>query len=199
MYGVLTDDMKAAIKAIVEDRTVYDLGAGTSEYAMEMLGMGAKHVTCIDKEPPHIVDSLRVMKARGRLDWKTQYFADLLGDICTEGLAGLKDVLFVSWPVNRKSGVSTLARIHENSWIIYLGSNRGGTACGSCELFFELTKREVQVEIQHPTNDLIIYKPGLLEHHRFRKGELTREERAYADRVEYEWSDKQIAFRLRMP
>ena len=198
MYATLTDDMKAAIKAIVKGRTVYDLGAETLSFALELVGMGAEHVTCIDRhEMPHL-DRLR-LASNDRINWKTQHFSELMGDIATDGMSGLKDVLLMSWPVNWTTGLSVLARLHQDAYIIYLGSNRDGTACGSCELFFELMKRDVQVEIQHQRNDLIIYKPGRREFHRCEKGELTREEIAYAERVEYEWSDARVAFQLQMP
>jgi hypothetical protein len=190
--------MKAAIKAIVDGRTVYDLGAGDISNALTLLELGAEHVTCVDRNPPPFRDGLKLAMKPG-LSWRKRYFAELHSDIIGDGMADLNEVLFISWPVNWMTALDALVRLHRDAWIIYVGSNRNGAACGSCEMFFEMTKRDVQVEIQHPRNDLIIYKPGRRDHHRYEKGTLTRDELGYAERVEYEWSDRRIAFQLMMP
>ena len=142
MYGLLTPKMRDTLRTHVQGRIVWDLGAGDLGYSNLLLTLGASKVIAIDKAdmPP----------GSPGIECRRGYFQDLaMPDMDIE-------VVFLSWPQN-----NTLWGLYEilerTTNIIYLGSNTGGSACGTPALYTQLALREVIAHVPHPRNSFIVY------------------------------------------
>lgn len=140
-YGKITSEMEAALRSIVQDKVVYDLGAGDLQHARHLLRLGAKHVVAIDKEPhPTASGSITVIEG---------YFDRV--PIPTDGL----DIAFVAWPINyRTPGLVTW--LAAATVVVYLGHNFDGSSCGNPELFEHLIGRRLTHWVAHRSNTLIV-------------------------------------------
>jgi len=128
----------------VADRVVWDLGAGDLVRARHMLDLGAREVVAVDKgwyDTPDAADP--------RLRPITAYFEAV-------EVPDSIEVVFLGWPMNYPMpGLSRLLDVAEV--VIYLGSNTGGSACGSPGLHDLLRVREPLAYEEHRRNTLIVY------------------------------------------
>lgn len=149
-FGTLTPEMEARIAPLVNNKTVWDLGAGDLSYAKRLLHLGAPHVVAVDKAiqgtPPK---DIQVIEA---------YFDEITTTLLPEHI----EIAFLSWPANRHMpGLQNL--LDRSHIVIYLGSNTNGTACGTPNLIRTLASRSLLDELPHPRNSLLIYGPRLTQ------------------------------------
>lgn len=137
-FGVLSQQMKVALRPFVEGRSVIDLGAGDLGHSVELKRLGASRVLAVDQHPMSDIDGIETHCCN---------FSDPIEAM---------DVAFLSWPINRYcTGLNELLDQHDI--VIYLGSNLEGNACGSLELFQHLTQRNPIVHACEPRNTLLVY------------------------------------------
>lgn len=154
---------------VIEDfchgKEVLDLGGYDGSLGSRLAAAGADSVTVIDKEPtplaghPHVVKILATFREfdiqRPTHCWQTG---------------------ILSWPMNNdytmRQVLPILARCRE---IVYLGSNRGGTQCGTPLLWSYLVQRQIHSHIAGQSCTVIIYTDAP------RAGELIEEERLALD------------------
>lgn len=181
MYGRFTEEMKDAVRPYVEGQHVLDVGAGNCAKAKTLARLGAEKVICVDPEFPvefYIDPELEpyIFPMYGYLDEK----------IAKHGCAALGNVAFLSWIPNKP--LPGLVEVLQGmEYVIYLGCNYGGTACGTLSLYLDLLGRELLVEIATPQNTLLILgrrKYGYTRNPTFEEycGVNTREM--------YHWEDK---------
>lgn len=141
VYGVLTDEMRAAMAPRVKDHDLWDLGAGDLRLSREMTAMGAR-VLAIDPRAP---DDPAIETIRGT-------YLDALPrlDITPPR------VVLLSWP-QTSDAPGLLEILSAVPVVIYLGANTNGSACGTPGLWAHLTTREVLAEVRTEHNDLLIY------------------------------------------
>jgi hypothetical protein len=165
--GFLSPKQVKALKPFVEGRTVHDLGAGDLILANQLWDMGAVRVYAIDKS--QMPDT-----AKPGVTPIVSYFSQYEGPFDKADRHEVIDTAFVSWPVNwPEEGLVKL--VSRSNFIIYLGKNTDGAACGDIRLFNVLVKREVLAHVPEYRNTLIVY--GVLEVER----DLLPEERAACD------------------
>jgi hypothetical protein len=141
-FGKLNQAQRRTLEAVIKGRLVTDLGAGDCRLAYELLKLGALEVVALDKEPIEAREPLRVTFVRS-------YFVDYHKDI---------GVAFMSWPPNWMCPglVNLLARA---PYVVYLGKNTDGDACGFPKMFEYLLTREVISYVPDKPNTLIVYGP----------------------------------------
>ena len=143
-YGELTPEMEEVLRPLVAGQVVWDLGAGSGEYAIKLLELGASRVVAVEKEydrwpylPPEV-------------EWRRMYFEKL-------DPAELKDALvLLAWPPNQPLW-GLLGLLANSERVIYLGSNTSGSACGPQHMWDYLTFRTVEAHVPHHRNSLIVY------------------------------------------
>lgn len=145
-YGKFSIDQMSAVVPFLRDAKVHDLGAGTGELARQLVQLGAKQVTMVDKAPH---DEWRTMHLP-TYKYVISYYHDYKDKI---------DTAFLSWPWTggRDAGLDVLvkgARV-----VIYLGKNTDGTACGSAGLYQVLSGREILAHVPAYKNTLTVYGP----------------------------------------
>ena len=168
--GHLTDEMLEAIRPVVVGKEVWDLGAGDGGHARTLLALGASRVFCVDKEPlPQVWKGITSIHAR---------FEDIPSGTPIA-------VAFVSWPVNWP--LPHLNRlVGQAERVIYLGSNTGGSACGTMGLFVGMADRQLLAHVPHYRNSLLVYgEPGV------RKEPLTGEEWAMLSGSQVDFEEAQ--------
>lgn len=144
-YGKLTAEQEAVLRVFVAGYNVHDIGAGQLALAQKLVELGAHTVTAIDKEYSH-----RVVYPPARVILVGEYFEEYAQH------GPFIDVAFVAWPeVDNQQGINLL--LHGARVVIYLGTNFDGTACGSEEMFRELSRRNVLALVPHRWNSLIVY------------------------------------------
>jgi hypothetical protein len=149
--GEMTPEMDETVKPFIAGQQVWDLGAGSLDYAKHLLCLGAREVFAVDKEGFHPT------RYQGRnITPIERYFADV--KVPPGGLA----VAWVSWPTNHVlHGLLPLLSAAEV--VIYLGSNTGGSACGWPALYDHFHFREVLAHVPHRRNTLAVYGRQLCE------------------------------------
>ena len=141
-YGSLSPEQEAAIRPYVEGKNVHDFGAGDFSLSYQLLDLGAKHVTAIDKEERPLGRTPKDKRITSFYGYFHEYPAPV-------------DVLFLSWPVNYPD-ISLAVHARRAGTLIYLGKNTDGTACGSTDLFNAMIYRELLTYVPHRKNALII-------------------------------------------
>lgn len=123
-------------------RVVWDLGAGSGCFSAEhLLNLGALGVIAVDKEemvPP----KFGILPIQG-------YFQDI--KLPEEGIS----VAFLGWPQNRPLHLKRI--LTQSAYIIYIGSNVNGNACGDPALYEHLTRLEIVEHWSCSENTLTIY------------------------------------------
>jgi hypothetical protein len=161
MNGTLTREQSVILAAVVRDRVVHDLGAGSGELSDILVELGATKVIAIDKD-------WRGSKNLKNVEVHPCYFHDFAGPD--------PDVAFLSWPVNWH--VNGLVELLEKArLVIYLGTHTGGSACGWSGLFDHLLSRTIVIHAPHWKNTLTVYGPRC-----DRRGPRTGEEHAMVTR-----------------
>ncbi len=148
MSGAINELQADAISAQVKDKVVHDLGAGDLQLSIALLHLGARKVVAVDK----LYERFRIVSALQKegLEPVGEHFDRYAA--CDPDI----DVAFVSWPVvYATQGLATL--VARARLVIYLGTNFGGTSCGSIELWQHLTRRSVERVVDNHRNTLIIY------------------------------------------
>lgn len=141
-YGKLSVEQQAAIKPFIVGKAVYDLGAGDGELARLLIHLGARRVVAVDKA--------QEFKGDKQILHRTCYFKDF---------KGRADLVFLSWPANYRDD-ALLRLIKRAKFVVYLGKNTGGTACGWRELYEEFNQRQIVVHIPELKNTLTCYSPN---------------------------------------
>lgn len=145
--GTLNDGQAAAVAAAINRRQVADIGTYAGRLAERLLELGASGVDCIsDDELPLLPPNHRIAYTRVR-DYETVF---------STGLIGQPQLLFMNWPVD-KNDWGLLDIVQQATLVIYLGSNIGGNACGSHELFRHFIRRELLVYEPGRHNSLLVY------------------------------------------
>jgi hypothetical protein len=144
MQGKLvTKEQEEAVAKAVKGLVITDLGAGSCYLAQELVKLGAAHVFAVDKEfsenkpdQPHLsFINRRFENLKPFQHWP----------------------LFISWPPNWECGLLSL--IEGTDMVIYLGKNTDGMSCGTPDMWWHLSSREVLTYVPHKKNTLIIYGP----------------------------------------
>lgn len=143
MYGNITPAMWEQIRPFIQDKTVWDLGAGDLQYSHRLVAEGACNVIAVDKE-------LMPAGRSPQIQTLQMLFADIV--VPPSGI----NVAFMSWPQNTR--LLGLVRILQQSQIvIYVGCNTNGTACGNEEVFTHLRQRTILSDVRLRANTLLIY------------------------------------------
>lgn len=146
-YGTITPEMEVLLRQAVAGKYVWDLGAGDGGHARMLLRLGAKHVTLIDKD--WHVHHRKPWRCTGTTVDARPYYE------VSDTMVAPPDVAWLSWPTN--TVLHGLIPILERTpTVIYLGSNTGGTACGSKKLFTHFAGRELTGHIGHMQNSLLL-------------------------------------------
>lgn len=140
-HGILTPEQWAALEPQVEDKMVYDLGAGDLELAHEMDALGARKVIAVDRDDMPEPRTKRVKTIRSHFhQWDAP--AEM-------------EVAFLSWPVNWVSDVERL--LYRAEKVVYVGRCTDSTLCGSLDFWRHVSRREVLAVVPDRHNVLIIY------------------------------------------
>lgn len=139
-FGSLSSAQQETLKPYLKDFLVHDLGAGNLQLSEELVRLGAKRVVALDKEPYRGTPPTGVYPLTG-------YFQDYHGLIRTA---------FVSWPRNTFD-FGLVRLIERTHFVLYLGKNTDGTACGFPQFWDVLRKREVLAHMPDRANTLIVY------------------------------------------
>ncbi len=138
-YGLLTDEMIATIRPLVQGKTVVDLGAGTCTKSRLLKEWGASVVIAVDSTEMPPVEGIEQQCCRF-------HEAELPAEI---------DVGFVAWPQNYE--VPGLIEILERCRVvIYLGSNYDGMINGWPGLFEHMLGRALLHDFHIKENSLVI-------------------------------------------
>lgn len=145
-YGKFNIDQMKAVVPFLRDAHVHDLGAGTGELSRQLVQLGARQVTLVDKAPHEDWRTLHLPTYK----YVVSYFQDYKDKI---------ETAFISWPWTggRETGLTTLAK--GASTVIYMGKNTDGTACGSSELYQMFAGREILAHVPAFKNTLTVYGP----------------------------------------
>jgi len=139
LYGRLNEKQREAVRSHVKGLRIHDLGAGDGSLALELIELGAEHVTTIERHDIHV--------RHPRVEVRQGYFHDFP--------MVKPDVAFASWPPNHKD--YDLFRLCRDARIlVYLGKNTDGTACGQPEMFEDMVHRELLAYVPNRLNTLII-------------------------------------------
>jgi len=139
-FGVLSEAQKLAITPFVKGFLVHDLGAGDLQLSEELVRLGAKLVVAIDGKP-----------YRGQAPRNVTPIT-----ACFDEYHGLIRTAFVSWP--RNTFDFGLVRLIERAhFVLYLGKNSDGSACGFPQFWEVLRAREVLTHVPDRENTLIVY------------------------------------------
>lgn len=140
-HGILTEEQWAALEPYIEDKVVYDLGAGDLELAHKMDALGARKVIAVDRHDMPTPQTKRVQTIRSHFhQWEAP---DVMG------------VAFLSWPVNWRSDAEAL--LYRAEKVVYVGRCTDSTLCGSLEFWRHVSRREVLAIVPARHNVLIIY------------------------------------------
>lgn len=143
---MITPEQTEVLRRTVAGRSVWDLGAGRCDLAVQMFTeLGAVHVTAVDK-------------VYAEMDYEAPPPGiTLIGKQFHEIEPVPIWVAVVSWPdyPRQTPGLVELLRWAER--VVYIGSNFDGTCCGSDELWGHLTRREVLAHVPDRRNSLIVY------------------------------------------
>ena len=155
-YGEITTEMEAVLRPLVKGKVVYDLGAGDLHHARHLLQLGARRIVAIDKGDFVAIDKEYQPPSTPRIETISGYF-----DAVPIPPGGI-EVAFVCWPCNRYNpGLVTWLEAAE--YVIYIGSNFDGTACGSPDLFEHLLRRRLTGYVPHRRNSLVAVAERLPE------------------------------------
>lgn len=141
-FGRLSHAQLMAIRAVIAQREVVDLGAGSGALAQQLVDTGASRVVAIDK-----VEWGPVASGVERL-WMR--FEDYVGPA---------SLVFLSWPDNHPNR-GLLDIVTRAQTVIYVGKNTDGTACGWPGLFTEFQTREIVAHVPEQRNTLTVYGPA---------------------------------------
>jgi|RhiMethySRZTD1v2_1073278.scaffolds.fasta_scaffold81067_7 hypothetical protein len=141
MWGTLNVEQTVALRSVILNQTVHDLGAASMGLSRQLVQLGAAQVVAVDLYFDGNNRPLPPTIRKVRSD-----FSDYYEPI---------DIAFASWPLNRWSGIEQL--IARAPVVIYLGSNSDGNACGSEKFWDIVTRRQVIAHVPHRENTLIIY------------------------------------------
>jgi hypothetical protein len=144
-YGRLNAKQRKTLGRFVRGQIVHDFGAGDLELSHELLALGAKRVHAIDQIDRRVLAPV-LGRHSTRISYKAAYFQDLPPTPT--------DILFLSWPINREVGL--LPHILVASRVIYLGSNTGGSACGTPGIFEALVRRKLLAYVPDRKNSLVV-------------------------------------------
>ena len=134
----LSKQCQATIQPFISGRSVIDLGAGNLAITRILKKLGATDILAIDKNTMPVIPGIETKRC---------YFNDV-----TES----RDTAFLSWPINRFcEGLNEILNRHET--VIYIGSNLDGHACGSLQLFKNLTRRNPIAHLCEPDSTVLVY------------------------------------------
>lgn len=144
-FGHLTPHMDEVLSPFIQNKEVWDLGAGSLGYAKHLLRLGAGSVVAVDKEgfQPSRYKGHNILPVE-------RYFADV--QVPPEGIR----VAWVSWPTNH-SLYGLLPLLMASDVVVYLGSNTSGSACGWPALYNHFHSREILAHVPHQRNTLAVY------------------------------------------
>lgn len=147
-YGKLMVSQLKTLQKFVDDKVVYDMGAGRLHLAQSLVAIGAAHVHAIDSEGLWKKGEIRGITKR-----KMNFDEFIRTEKPSPGSIG-----FFSWPDNSNNWALP-ALMEKFTVIAYLGKNTDGTMCGIREMWPPLFRRMVLSYIPHTRNTLIIYGP----------------------------------------
>lgn len=148
-YAVLAPEQKEALARVVKGKRVLDLGAGNLALSVEMLDLGAAHVTAVDYvESRHP----RALALASRLSIVRAMFHDI-----HEGLEPA-DIAMLSWPQNTTHDAIEIVKIlRRHPRLVVISKNTSGVSCG-CTLIYEyLATRELLAYHPRRANTLMVY------------------------------------------
>lgn len=148
-YAKLAPEQRDALMRVVADKRVVDLGAGHMALSVEMLRMGAAHVTAIDygeaKHPGAIAFASRLSVVRAM-------FHDIVDDLEPA------DVALFSWPTNTTHDALELVRIlRKHPRVVVISKNTDGISCGCTLLYEYLATRELLAYHPRRANTMMVY------------------------------------------
>jgi hypothetical protein len=148
-YAVLAPEQKDELARVVAERRVIDLGAGNMALSIEMIEMGAAHVTALDYvESRHP----RALAFASRLSVIRSVFHDVVDDLETA------DIAMLSWPQNTTHDALEIVQIlRKHPRVAVISKNTDGVSCG-CTLIYEyLATRELLAYHPRRANTLMVY------------------------------------------
>jgi len=144
----LTEDQLEQVVHFCRGKLLLDLGAGFGTLAEFLLRFGATRVLCVDKENHHMKSTW------GEMVWSHMNFAEF----STWPLDKTFEVGIISWPTNNDMAMCPLVEIlRKCASVVYIGTNKGGTQCGTPYLWEYLTSRELIVDMPGNDSSLMIY------------------------------------------
>lgn len=150
-YAVLAPEQRDALARAVDAQRVIDLGAGNMALSIEMLELGAAHVTALDYvESRHP----RAPAFASRLSIVRSMFHDIVDDLEPA------DIVMLSWPTNTTHDALEIVQIlRKHARVAVISKNTGGVSCG-CTLIYEyLATRELLAYHPRRANTLMVYGP----------------------------------------
>jgi hypothetical protein len=143
-----SDQQLKAIETFCCGKELLDLGGYDGSLGVHLLERGADRVINVDKENPFH------SRSHPRLIKRNLTFAEFDKQYPTDQWA----TAILSWPINHDYGVMQILPILERCReVVYLGSNSGGTQCGTPLLWQYLVSREVHQHLEERNCSLIIY------------------------------------------
>lgn len=151
-YGRFTEKQQSIMRAHIAGARVLYPGSGWGHKAEVLIGLGADHVTCIEKEQTCFSKN-PIYRHK-----KVEAVRDYVEELEIEAFEG-KDVLLLSWvqPYRFPATAEIFERFDKIPKIVYLGKNTDGTQCGSPALYSYLLTREVLHYVPARENTMIIY------------------------------------------
>lgn len=147
MAGHLTTEQREVLRPFIEGKEVYDLGAGAyMPLCRKLLDTGARRVVAVDKH--FSAKPIKGVKARCCI------FLQLAEDLVEDGEE--IDVAFISWPMNSSYDAGLVEVCERAKVVVYLGTNTGGSACGTPQLFKHLLGRRLLAAVPHRLNTMLI-------------------------------------------
>jgi len=142
-FGKIVGRMGKAIQPLIEDKTVWDLGAGDLRQTEHLLQLGASWVVAVDKSTFPNIQTPRITLLQSVFE---------AVDPPEEGI----DVAFLSWPdTSFQNGLVQL--LDAARTVIYLGKNTSGTCCGFHALWEHLMQREILLHMTQLKNALLTF------------------------------------------
>lgn len=150
-YAKLAPEQREALMRVVANKRVVDLGAGNLSLSIEMLRMGAAHVTAVDyvegRHPatPAFASRLSIVRSM---------FHDIVDDLEPA------DIAMLSWPQNTTHDALEIVQIlRKHPRVIVISKNTGGISCGCTLLYEYLASRELLAYHPRRANTLMVYGP----------------------------------------
>lgn len=148
-YAVLATEQRDALMRAVANKRITDLGAGNMALSIQMLEMGAAHVTAVDyvegRHPKALAFAARLSIVRA-----------MFHDVVDELLPA--DVAMLSWPSNTTHDALEIVQIlKKHPRVVVISKNTGGISCGCTLLYDYLATRELLGYHPRNANTLMVY------------------------------------------